>query len=156
MKKFSLLLSIAVMAIGLFTSCDYEIPYEYEKLLLPHFAPVFQAKDVPSDGFEIGHGYLAAVGADSLATEGVTEMQFVAVGKGKTVTKITAVPAEGWLTDTIPAAANNGYLIRYHKYGTEGWLYRRFYIKEYILLGGDDWYGKVQFDKRDWNPLANY
>lgn len=36
----------------------------------------------------------------------------------------------------------------------DGWLYRRLYIKEYILLGGADWYCKMQIDSKDWNPFG--
>jgi len=156
MKKLFLLLGVAVLATGLFTSCDYENPQDYETVLLPYFVQIYQRKSTPPDGLEIGHGYLEFICADSTAEDGLSEMQFISMGKGKSVNKITAVPADGWQSDSIPSVQNTGYLIRYHKHGTEGWLYRRLYIKQYILLGGEDWYGKIQYDKRDWNPLTNY
>jgi len=156
MKKFLLLLGAAVVSIGLFTSCEYENPQDYEKVLMPHLMTLYENDSVPASGYEIGPDYLAAIGVDSMATEGIREMQFIAIGKGKGLDKITTVPAQGWQTDSIPANANFGYLVRYHKCGTEGWLYRRLYIKSYVLLGGEDWYGKIQYDRRDWNPLANY
>ena len=142
-----------------FVSCDNNSsndPQDYETLLLPHLWEFYKHNISNSDGVEIGHGYMKFSTPSTTALNGVSEMQFVNIGKVSGLNKITIVPADGWQNDEIETAENNGYLVRYHMRGTEGgWQYRRFYLKEYILLGGDDWYCKIQYDKKDWNPLRD-
>lgn len=154
MKKLFLLLSAAVLSIGFFTSCNYENPRDYETVLMPHLVKLYTHNDTTFDGVKLDSTLLIFHCADTTATEGVHEMQFIGIGKNKTVNNITTIPATGWVNDTLAVAANHGYLVRYHKYGTDAWLYRRFFIREYILLGGEDWYCRLQYDKRDWNPLT--
>jgi|GEM_PF-6462062 uncharacterized secreted protein with C-terminal beta-propeller domain len=153
-KKLFIILAAVCMAVGLFTSCENEEPQVYDTFLLPHVFQLHKHNASKVDGIELGHGYVSFLCASATALEGVSEMQFVSVGKVKGLYKITSVPSEGWQENNMETTEGYGYLVRYHKRGTDGWLYRRLYIKEYILLGGADWYCKMQIDSKDWNPFG--
>lgn len=154
MKRLFFILAIIVPMC--LVSCNNEDPQEYEKVLLPYTIELYKHNANAYDGIEIGHEYLKFHCASESALNGIKDMQFVCVGRVSGINKITSVPDEGWQYNTIETVENNGYLIRYHIKGEDvGWKYRRFYVKEYILLGGEDWYGKVQYDAKVWDPLAN-
>jgi len=146
---------LAIIAPICFVSCNSNEPQEYETVLLPHSWVIHKYNEKAYDGVEISHGNIKFHNASS-TYEGIKDMQFHGVGKVSGINKITSIPNDGWQNTQIETAEQNGYLIRYHKNGDEGgWKYRRFYLKEYILLGGEDWYCKMQYDAKEWNPLTD-
>ena len=154
MKRLFIILAV-IMPLFL-GSCSGNDPQIYENVLLPYSLVIHSYNANAFDGVEVGHGYLTFHSASTTAYDGVKDMQFVSVGRVSGINNITSVPNEGWQSNAIETTENNGYLIRYHITGEDsGWKYRRFYLKEYILLGGEDWYAKIQYDTKVWDPLTD-
>lgn len=83
----------------------------------------------------------------------VDQVQFICMGKMKSIYEIKTVPANGWQPDSIQIEEGEGYLIRCHapRYGQ--WFYHRFYVHDYFEIGGVDCYYHFQLDS--WDPLAD-
>ena len=80
-------------------------------------------------------------------------VQQICIGKVNKLSDIKSVPATGWQTDDLPVQEGYGYLVRVRV--NNQWLYRRLYIKEFFVIGGDDWYCKMDADFYDnWDPLS--
>ena len=126
-------------------------------MLLPYSWVIHKYNGTSYDGVEISHGDIKFHSTSTTAYGGIKEMQFNTVGKVSGINKITSIPDDGWQEKMIETKEQHGYLVRYHITNADdgSWKYRRFYLKEYILLGGEDWYCKMQFDNKDWNPLTD-
>lgn len=80
-------------------------------------------------------------------------VQQICIGKVNKLSDIKSVPATGWQTDDLPVQEGYGYLVRVR--ADNQWLYKRLYIKEFFVIGGDDWYCKMDADFYDnWDPLS--
>ena len=74
-------------------------------------------------------------------------VQQICIGKVNKLSDIKSVPATGWQTDDLPVQEGYGYLVRVRV--NNQWLYKRLYIKEFFVIGGDDWYCKMDADFGD-------
>ena len=80
-------------------------------------------------------------------------VQQICIGKVNKLSDIKSVPATGWQTDDLPVQEGYGYLVRVR--ADNQWLYKRLYIKEFFVIGGDDWYCKMDADfYYNWDPLS--
>lgn len=152
MKRFWILMLSVALSFS-FTSCknkDANVPSEHGtfSVALPYTIYVGKTSVWGNAYLEIGKDYL------KLSTEWPEghKMQFASVGQIKGLEQINSVPSEGWHDSYIETNEGYGYVMRYHN--GNFWSYHRIYIKEYVVLGGDDWYCKIQYDS-DWNPLSN-
>ena len=83
----------------------------------------------------------------------VYAVQQICIGKVNKLSDIKSVPATGWQTDDLPVQEGYGYLVRVR--ADNQWFYKRLYIKEFFVIGGDDWYCKMVADFGDnWDPLS--
>ena len=87
------------------------------------------------------------------STDKYPEVQIICVGQINKLSDIKSVPATGWESHDLPAQEGYGYLVRVR--GNNQWFYKRLYIKEFFVIGGDDWYCKMDADFYDnWDPLS--